>query len=109
MTTNSLTADASIPFAGLGTVTYNAAATGIYTVGVQCTIPLASSLQILIKQNASTILTLSAPTPTQQSLSGSTHFQCTAADVITVVLSSSAAVDSLPNAVKSVINIFAGE
>ncbi len=123
MTINSLSPIQSTPFCGLATQTYNVPATGLYTVQVQCTIPYqaagssndssvttgGSSLQILVKLDATTKLTLSSPTPTQPSLSGAVTFQATAAQVITIVPSSAAAVDNQLNSVKGIINIFAGE
>ena len=127
MTINSLSTIASTPFVGLATQTYNVLTTGTYTVQVQCTIPYqaagssadssnttgGSSLQILVKLDASTLLTLGGasdnPTPTQPSLSGAVTFAATAGQVITVVPSSAAAVDNLPNTVKGVINVFMGE
>jgi len=127
MTINSLSSTASTPFVGLATQTYNVLTTGTYTVQVQATIPYqaagssadssnttgGSSLQILVKLDATTKLTLggvaSNPTPTQPSLSGSVTFAATAGQVITVVPSSAALVDNLPNGVKGVINVFLGE
>ena len=68
-----------------------------------------SGLQILVKNGSTVLMNLSQPTPNQKSMGGSVVSQCTAADVITVVTQSLAAVDALPNAIKGVINIFAGE
>lgn len=65
-----------------------------------------SGLVVTINNGATNLYTLSNPSPTQPSLSGGIITQCTAADVITVVFSSSAPADQLANAVKSVVNIF---
>ncbi len=125
MTINSVSNVQSTPFTGLATQTYNVLTTGNYVVGISCTIPYvasgssdtsttaasdpnASALQILVKLNGTTKLTLNNPSPTQPSLSGQVSIACTAGDVITVVPSSTAAVDSQPNAVKGVINIYQG-
>lgn len=65
-----------------------------------------SALEILVK-NGTTILGRSLPpNQTTPAVGCSVVFQATAADVITVVLSSLADADNLPNAVKSVINLF---
>lgn len=123
MTINSLSLISSTPVVGLATQTYNVPTTGLYTVAVNYTIPYiasgssadstvttgGSALQLLLKLNGSTKLTLGSPSPFQPSLSGSVVMSCTAADVITVVPSSANAVDAGLNAVKGVINIYQGE
>ena len=125
MTVNAISPVQSTPWTGLGTATYNILTTANYTVQVQMTIPYvaagssdnsttaatdpaASALQIVINNNGSPVLTLSNPSPTQPSLSGSAHFLGTAGQTITVVLSSTAAADAVPNAVKGIINVFQG-
>lgn len=112
MATNSLQLNQSNPVAGLGTSTYNVLTAGVYFVEVKSTIPLASALQIVINQNGSPIVTSGGtatdPTPTQESIGAACSIQCAAADVITVVLSSANAVDGLPNAVKSIVNLYQG-
>lgn len=65
-----------------------------------------SGLKTVVSQNSTVLYTLSNPSPSQRSLSGSVTQQLTAADVITVVFSSSAYVDALPNAVKSIVNLY---
>lgn len=121
--TNSLSPIQSTPVVGLGTQTYTVPTTANYTVAVNYTIPYIASgssanssvttggsgLQILVKLNGSTKLTLNNPTPTQPLLAGSVNIACTAGDSITVVPSSSNAVDSALNAVKGIINIYQGE
>lgn len=127
MTINSLNYNVSTPVAGLGTQTFNVPTTGLYTVSCNFTVPYQaagssadststagqSGLQALVKLNGTTKLTLGGtstnPTPTQPIVAGAVVIQCTAGDAITVVTSSSNAVDAAPNAVKGVINIFQGE
>jgi hypothetical protein len=125
VTQNSLSTIASTPITGLGTQTYNVLVAGPYTVQFSLSIPFVqgtsanssstvgqSGLQVVVNQNGSPVLTIggsaSNPTPTQPSLSGSITFGCAVSDVITVVLSSSNAVDAVPNAVKGVVNVFLG-
>jgi hypothetical protein len=123
MTINSLQFNTSTVFAGLGTSTFTVTTTGLYTVAFTSSIPYqaaggqgdsttvsgGSSLQVVVNQNGSAKLTVGSPSPYQASMGGSVHLQCTAGDVITVVMSSSAAADNALNAVKSIINLFQGE
>jgi len=113
--------------AGLGTFAYTVVTPGMYSLNVQSTLPyesgtyndssvvpsVASALQIVIKQNASTLVTVGGaatnPTPTQPSLSAGFKIQAVAGDVLSVVLSSANAIDNQPNSVKSNINLFLGE
>lgn len=126
MTINSLQLNSSTPCVGLGTQTFNVVTAGLYTVAVTATIPYvasgssdtsttaasdpaASALSIIVNQNGSPVLTLGSPSPTQPSMGGSVRIQCAAADALTVVFSSSAAADAARNAVKAIVNVFAGE
>ena len=72
-----------------------------------------SGLQVVVNQNGSPVLTVGGsstnPTPTQPSIGSSVRIQCAASDTLTVVLSSSNAVDSTLNAVKGIINVYQGE
>lgn len=65
-----------------------------------------SGLVITINNGATQLYRIGVQSQTQPSLGGSVNTQCTAADVITVVLSSLANVDQLPNAIKTIINLF---
>lgn len=108
--TDSLEINASNPVAGLGTFQATIVNPGEYTVEVESTLPSGSGLQIVVNQNASPVLTIGGvstnPTPTQKSLGSSVRLQCVAADVVSVELSSSNSVDSLPNSVKSIVNLY---
>ncbi len=85
------------------------AATGFaFSTGTAGTFGSASGLVIKVYDQSTLLLTLSQPTPTQPLLAGSIAAQCTAGDAITVVLSSLADVDQNPNAIKGIINIYAG-
>lgn len=130
MTINSLQYNLSQPWAGLGTATLNIVTAGLYTLGINCTIPCnppgstsgnsasttgQSGLTITATNvtTSTTIMTLGGslanPTPTQPSLSGKAQFTAAAGDVITVAFTSANAVDAVPNAVKAIINIYQGE
>ncbi len=91
-----------------------AAANGTSTAGATFSITTtgtygyASGLTIVASNASTALMTLSQPTPSQPLLAGSVQAQCTAGDVLTVVTSSLAAADALPNAVKGIINIYLG-
>lgn len=107
---NDLVLNGSSPFAGLGTQSYTIPITGAYEVSVQTTLPPNSGVQIAIKLNGSSQVTVggaaSNPTTTQPSIGAQARIQCTAADVVAVVLSSSSSVDTMANALKSNITLF---
>lgn len=127
MTINSLSTNQSTPVAGLGTQTYNVPTAGLYTVGFKIFCPYQASgsagdstslvgqsaLQVVVALNGVTKLTQGGtaqyPNPSTEIVGGSVLLQCAANDAITVVLSSANAVDAAPNAVKGIINIYAGE
>lgn len=122
----SLQLNSSSPFAGLGTAQLTVPSAGLYTVAVESFIPYQASgssasssstagqsgLQIQIQKNAVAQLTTGGaannPTPTQATLGAKVSLQCAANDVLAVVFSSANAVDAVPNAVKSIINVFQG-
>lgn len=72
-------------------------------------VPAISGLVVQLKQNSTVLATYSNPSPTQPIMGGSVTIQAVAADVLTVVLSSLSAADNALNAVKTVVNLFAGE
>ncbi len=122
-----LSSIASTPVVGLAEQDFVAPATGIYTVQVKYWVPHVpagtsaysdsivgqSSLQVLVKLNSTTKLTIGGaagdPSPTQPYVSGSVQISATAGDTIKVIPSSAAAIDNQLNSVKGIINIFAGE
>lgn len=124
MAINSFNINTSTVVAGLGTQTCNVATAGTYTLACSFTIPYiasgssnnstvttgGSSLQIVVNQNGSPVLTIAAPvSPTTPITAGSVRILCAVNDVITVVLSSAAVVDNAPNAIKGTINFYQGE
>lgn len=88
---------------GLGTSTFTVPSTGVYYVSVQSTETPPTSLSIVVNQNGSPIYTAPVITPTQSALQLKTSFPATAADVITVVLSSAAAIDNQLNTLKTTV------
>lgn len=120
---NGMQLNQSNVFAGLGTMTFTVVTAGIYTVAVQAFLPYQASgssadssvttggsdVTILVKQGATTKMTLEDPAPTQATLAGTVRLSCAAEDVITVVLSSSAAADNQLNSVKTIVNLYQGE
>ena len=99
------------PLVGLGTMTYTIPTAGLYFVRVQLTEVPPTGLSVVINQNGTPIFTAPTITPTQiaQQFKYS-PIVAAVNDVITVVLSSSAAIDNLPNSnnVKSIITIGQG-
>ncbi len=71
--------------------------------------PAMSGLNVVISNGNTVLARYGFPSPTQPILGGSLRIQATAADVLTVVLSSLSTADAAPNAVKSIINLYAGE
>lgn len=107
---NTLILNQSFPFVGLGTLTFTIPTTGLYNVKVDATEVPPSGLSIVVKDNGSTIFTAPVITPTQSAIQFKAGvFSLTAAHVITVVLASSAAVDSALNNVKSIVSIGEGQ
>jgi hypothetical protein len=94
---------------GLGTLTFIIPATGEYTVRVQSTFTPESSLVVVVADGVTTLFTAPAVTPTQSALEFKFFFAATAADVITVVFSSAAAIDNQLNTIKSNVSIGLGE
>ena len=78
-------------------------------VGTTGTYGYATGLQVVLKNGSTVLSTQNRPAPTQPLWAGSVRSQCTAADVITLVTSSLAAADAVPNAVKGIFNIWQGE
>lgn len=100
----------NVPYGATTAAADGTAATGFtFSVTTTGSFGSGSGLVVKVKNGSTVLMTLAYPTPTQASLSGSVVSQFTAADVITVVTSSLAAIDATPNAIKGVINIFAGE
>lgn len=88
------------------------AATGFaFSVGTAGTFgaPEQSGLVILLKNNSTILQTSAFPSPTQPLLGAAISFNATAADTVTVVLSSLSGADNALNAVKSIMNIYAGK
>lgn len=95
---------------GLGTISVTVPYAGCYFAAGQFTIPTitggagASSLVITVNQNGSAVYTGQAGAQGFY-----THLSCAADDVISFVLSSSASVDAVNNAVKGVYSVGQGQ
>ncbi len=72
-------------------------------------VPAISGLDVVIKNGSTVLASYGNPSPTQPILGGSVINGATAGDVITIVFSSLSTADAGLNAVKSIVNIFAGE
>jgi hypothetical protein len=93
---------------GLVTITYTIPTTGLYNITVALSEIPPSGLSVVINDNGSPIFTAPTITPTQIAQQFKYSFQATASHVITVVLSSSSAIDAQLNSVKSQITIGQG-
>lgn len=94
---------------GLATMTYTVPTTGIYSVAVQSTEIPPSGISIVVNDNASPVYTAPALSPTQSAIQFRQYFNWTAADAITIVLSSSNANDLAINNVKTNVIIQQGQ
>lgn len=93
---------------GLDTMNYTIPSTGLYNVHVESTEVPPSGISIVVKNNGSTVFTAPTLSPTQGAIQFKYGFLATAADAISVVLSSAVAFDSQLNTVKSTITIGQG-
>ena len=98
----------STTFCGLDTYTHTAATTGIYTVEVRVTEVPPSGLSVLIKQGSSTVATAVSPRTQQGNINVRAVINATQGDVLSVVVSSSSAIDQQLNNVKTEINLRQG-
>lgn len=71
--------------------------------------PVTSGLNVVLKQGSTVLARYGFPTPTQPIMGGSVLVQASAADVLTVVISSLSQADNDLNAVKTIVNLFQGE
>ncbi len=93
---------------GLVTDTYTVPSTGLYNLEAQITEIPPSGLSIVVNQNGSPIYTAPALTPTQSAIQFKVDISATAADVITLVLSSSNTNDTQLESVKTNVSIGQG-
>lgn len=94
---------------GLDDYTHTIAADGIYNVHGELTEVPPSGVSVLVKKNGSTIFTAPTLTPTQSAMQFNTGPKSfAAADVITVVIASTDAIDNQLNTVKNIVSIEQG-
>ncbi len=72
-------------------------------------VPSASALTVNILQNTTVKATYAFPTPTQPIMGGSVTISASAADTVSIVLASNSTADAGLNAVKTIMNLYAGE
>lgn len=90
---------------GLDDYTFTVPSTGNYHIALQCTEVPPSGLTIVVNDNGSPIFTAPVITPTQQALQFKVGFQSIAGHTIDVVLTSSEAIDSQLNTVKTSVSL----
>lgn len=95
---------------GLGSFTYTVSSAGPFSVNVMSSVNPASSLSITIAQSGSQSVSVSsvAPSSVQSHIELSNKFNCAVSDVLTVTISSSAAIDEQLNTVESIVVLRAG-
>lgn len=101
---NTLQANQSITVAGLGTTTFTAPSTLTYVVTTESFINPPSGLIITINHNGSPVATQSISAPSAQTMGLSASIACTAADTVTIVLTSSNQNDTIPNNIRTVMS-----
>lgn len=92
----------------LGTYVYTVNTTSAHVASIQLNVVPAAAMDILIKQNSSTIAHFSSPATGQSIINLSCNIAATASDTISFVLSSAAAIDNQINDIKGIINIHRG-
>lgn len=80
-----------------------------FAIGTTGTYGYASGLVIKLLKNTTLLLQQDNPAPTQPLMAGSLVISASSGDTINFTLSSLAQADSLPNSVKGIINVYAGE
>lgn len=85
-----------------------ASAGASFSITTTGTFGYASGLVIAVKKNTTTLATYALPSPTQPIMGGETTAQFAAGDTVNVVISSLSVADAGLNAVKGIINVYAG-
>lgn len=106
---NTLKAAQSNVIQGLGTWTHIVAQTQMYYVSVDCSEIPPSGITITIQKNGSQVAASSVPASAQSNVKISQIINCTAADVLSVVIASSSQSDAAPNVTKSIIVVRQGQ
>lgn len=90
---------------GLGTFQRTIGTAGMHRLSIQTMENPPSGMSIVINQNGSSVASASSPAASQQVINLQIVVNCALNDVITFVLSSSAASDNQPNGVNSLITV----
>lgn len=95
---------------GLSNDTFKVAVAGTYTVITKTTCLQPSGLVVTISQSGSTTASVTTPTtsPVQKHIELNGKFGCAIGDILTIAVTSSAAVDQPPSLIKTTINIRQG-
>lgn len=92
----------------LDTYTYTANSSAMHVAKITLTERPTSGVSIVIKQNATTVATSTAPAPQQQVINLSATMNIVSGDVISFVITSSVAEDKKLNRIQGTINIHIG-
>lgn len=95
---------------GLVTDTHKVSVAGVYSIYTRTTDVSPSGIVVVISQTGSTSssVTSSTTSPVQKHIELNGKFNCAVGDVLSVALSSNAAVDKPPNLIKTIINLRQG-
>jgi hypothetical protein len=109
MANNTIQASKQNVVSGLGTQTYNIVTTGRHKIKVMSEVQPTSGISIVINQNGTPVATSPAPSAAQGVVTLLANVNCTAGDAITIVTSSSTAMDTaLLNNIVTFISIYQG-
>lgn len=97
--------DSSKVISSLDTYNYTVPAAGIYNISAQMNEIPTSSLSVVIKVNTVTKASSATPTANQSIVDLQLQYNCALNDIISFVVSSSAAVEAGSNQIKGIINI----
>lgn len=100
--------DQSKVISNLDTYNHTTLAAGMYTVSIQVSEIPPSGVTLSIKQNSSTIASVSVPAAAQQLTQLRVVINCAISDVLGVVIASSTAREAGPNQIKGILNIHQG-
>lgn len=100
---NTLKDNQSNIICGLGTYTHTVVVAGMFFVSATCLENPPSGVSIVIQLNGTPIATSTAPAASQEAINIQTLLTCNVNDVISVVISSSSAIDNQLNTVKTLV------
>lgn len=96
------------PISNLDTYVYTMNTTAMHVAKIRMSIIPPSGISILIKQNSSTVATLTTPTAAQGHVELSATINATSGDTVSFVIASSTATDQGPNCIAGLLDVHIG-